>query len=193
MPLKRAKNKIVKEMAKSLRRQSFFEPVMHSKLIASVLRDRLKSGKPLSPTAKKLLLASATGPAVYTTAAAVGAVGLKKSMDKKASVFGAFHNELRKIAALSPALKGYINQAKLNPIAALRAMSSDKPAQREALAIVRRLRREGKLPQSLSTAPIPRGDVATFGEKAKGLTWASRNLPKSQVRGDLKAILASLE
>ena len=100
MPLKRAKDKVVNYAAKALRRQSFFEPVRHSKLITSVLRDRLKSGKPLSPAAKKLLLDSATGPAVYTTAAAAGAVGLKKSMDKKASAFRSFYDELNKIASL---------------------------------------------------------------------------------------------
>ena len=101
MPLKRAKDKVVNYTAKALRRQSFFEPVRHSKVITSVLRDRLKSGKPLTSIEKKFLLASAPGPAVYTTAAAAaGAAGLKKSMDKKANAFRSFHDELNKIASL---------------------------------------------------------------------------------------------
>ena len=193
MTLGRIKKELIRELADVVRARSFRHPIRHTKAVSSALRSRLKSGKPLSPTAKKLLLASATGPAVYTTAAAAGAVRLKKSMDKKASTFRSFYDELEKIAALSPLLKNYVSRAKVNPIEALRAIGSDKPAQREALAIVRKLRREGNLPKSLLAAPVPKGDVATFGEKVKGISWASLNLPKSQVRGDLRAVLASLK
>ena len=193
MSLKRIKKEIIRELADAVRTQSFKHPIRHTKAVSSALRDRLKSGKPLSQIEKKLLLASATGPATYATmAAGGGALGLKGLMDKKASVFDSFYDELNKIASLSPTLSRYVSQARTNPIAALKSMSSDKPAQAEELTIIRQLRKEGRLPKSLSTAPIPKGQSATLGEKAKGLRWASRNLANPQVRSDLRAVLASL-
>lgn len=101
MPLKRLKDKLVKRTAKALRRESFFAPVTHSRVVAALIRHRLRSGKPLPPTVRKLLRASATGPAVYATAAtAAGAAALKKSMDKKAYALDSFFDELDKIEVL---------------------------------------------------------------------------------------------